>query len=214
MNQKYVMNMMEIASDFDAISTELFALSHNAADNPQYDPKTKLYSLVRSTEENAVQLRHLAGRVLGKSSEPIYDTVVSAMGIGVVEEEKWLKITVPAILPSRNQRDNLAYITRPLRHCLIQFQRENPMERFRNCGICIVHMYDESLGIRRVRDYDNIETKRYLDVIESILLTNDSGLLCSVLQTTKMGERDCTQFYLMQPEALSIWAKDHIKSNT
>ena len=31
MNQKYVMNMMEIASDFDAISTELFALSHNAA---------------------------------------------------------------------------------------------------------------------------------------------------------------------------------------
>lgn len=45
MNQKYVMNMMEIASDFDAISTELFALSHNAADNPQYDPKTKLYSL-------------------------------------------------------------------------------------------------------------------------------------------------------------------------
>ena len=174
--------MMEIASDFDAISTELFALSHNAADNPQYDPKTKLYSLVRSTEENAVQLRHLAGRVLGKSSEPIYDTVVSAMGIGVVEEEKWLKITVPAILPS--------------------------------CGICIVHMYDESLGIRRVRDYDNIETKRYLDVIESILLTNDSGLLCSVLQTTKMGERDCTQFYLMQPETLSIWAKDHIKSNT
>ena len=108
MNQKYVMNMMEIASDFDAISTELFALSHNAADNPQYDPKTKLYSLVRSTEENAVQLRHLAGRVLGKSSEPIYDTVVSAMGIGVVEEEKWLKITVPAILPSRNQRANLA----------------------------------------------------------------------------------------------------------
>ena len=75
-------------------------------------------------------------------------------------------------------------------------------------------MYDESLGIRRVRDYDNIETKRYLDVIESILLTNDSGLLCSVLQTTKMGERDCTQFYLMQPETLSIWAKDHIKSNT
>lgn len=91
MNQKYVMNMMEIASDFDAISTELFALSHNAADNPQYDPKTKLYSLVRSTEENAVQLRHLAGRVLGKSSEPIYDTVVSAMGIGVVEEENGSK---------------------------------------------------------------------------------------------------------------------------
>ena len=54
------------------------------------------------------------------------------------------------------------------------------MERFGACAICIVHQYDEALGIRRIRDYDNIETKRYLDVIESMLLTNDRpALYCS-----------------------------------
>ena len=73
--------------------------------------------------------------------------------------------------------------------------------------ICIVHRYDEALGIRRVRDYDNIETKRYLDVIESVFLTNDSGLLCSVLQTTQISDRDCTEFYLMLPDTLPLWAK-------
>lgn len=62
--------------------------------------------------------------------------------------------------------------------------------------------------------YDNIETKRYLDVIESMLLTNDSGLLCTVLQATKVSDRDCTEFYLMRPETLSTWAKNHIKSTT
>ena len=59
------------------------------------------------------------------------------------------------------------------------------------------------LGKRRIRDYDNIEAKRYLDVIESMLLTNDSGLLCTALQTTQMFDRDSTGFYLMRPETLS-----------
>ena len=125
-----------------------------------------------------------------------------------------MKITVPAILPKRNSRDNTLYLARPLRSCLLRFQAKDPMERFERCVICIVHKYDEALGIRRVRDYDNIETKRYLDVIESMLLTNDSGLLCTVLQATKVSDRDCTEFYLMRPETLSTWAKNHIKSTT
>lgn len=60
----------------------------------------------------------------------------------------------------------------------------------------------------------DIETKRYLDVIESMLLTNDSGLLCTVLQATRMSDRDSAEFYLMRPETLSSWAKNHIKTTT
>ena len=213
-NKKYIETLMEVASDFDAISTELFSLSHSLQDNPKHNPNNKLYSLVRSAEANTVQLRNLTARTMWGNTTPFYESLATALGIKVIEEQKWIKITVPAILPSRNQRDNMSFLTRPLRHCLIQFQREQPMERFRNCRICIVHKYDEALGLRRVRDYDNIETKRYLDVIEAVFLTNDSGLLCSVLQTTEIADRDCTEFYLMQPESLAIWAKDHIKSHT
>ena len=54
----------------------------------------------------------------------------------------------------------------------------------------------------------------YLDVIESMLLTNDSGLLCTVLQATQMSDRDSAEFYLMRPETLSSWAKKHIKTTT
>lgn len=100
--------------------------------------------------------------------------------------------------------------TKELRHCLIDFQRKNLIERFGSCAFCIIHQYGEALGIRRGRDYDNIEAKRHLDVIESIFLTNDSGLLCSVLQTTKISQRDCTKFYLMLPEMHPVWAKNHL----
>lgn len=50
-------------------------------------------------------------------------------------------------------------------------------------------------------------------MIVSMLLTNDSGLLCTVLQATKVSDLDC-EFYLMRPETLSTWAKNHIKSTT
>lgn len=93
----------------------------------------------------------------------------------------------------------------------MDYLKENPMERFGSCAICIVHNYDAALGKRRIRDYDNIETKRYLDVIESMLLTNDSGLLCTVLQATRMSDRDSAEFYLMRPETLSSWAKITLK---
>lgn len=121
----------------------------------------------------------------------------------------WIVDTaLPGIVPHRNVRDNGAFLTRPMRNALIQYQRQHPMERFRECAICIVHQYDEALGVKRIHDYDNVETKRYLDVIESVFLTNDTGLLCTVLQATQIGDRDATFFYLMPPFRLKEWVEN------
>ena len=212
---KYHEQLREVASNYDAISQELFRLSHKLEDMPMYNPENEIYSLVRCAELNTVNLRSLAARAMSHNrNQHLDETVSSALGISVEESHHWIKIIVPAILPNRNSRDSTLFITRPLRHSLIEFQRENPIERFGSCVICIVHKYDEALGLRRVRDYDNIETKRYLDVIESIFLTNDSGLLCSVFQMTKIADRDCTEFYLMLPDSLPVWLKEHLKTHT
>lgn len=206
--------MRKVASDYDGISHELFQLANNLERMDELNPQQKLFSLVRNAEVSTVSLRNLTARTVRDDVAPFYSEVADLLGIRIDESHDWIKITVPAILPKRNQRDNQAFLTRPLRYALMDFLRENPMERFGNCAICIVHKYDEALGKRRIRDYDNIETKRYLDVIESMLLTNDSGLLCTILQATEMSDRDCTEFYLMRPETLSEWAKKNIKSTT
>ena len=208
-NFQYRQLLQETASNYEAMSQELFTLAQRLEKTPLYNPEHELYSLVRSSELATLSVRSLAARVMGPNT-PTVEATTTALAISIVEEPKWLKITVPAILPSRSARDGTLFITRPLRHCLIDFQRKNPIERFGSCAICIIHQYDEALGLRRVRDYDNIETKRYLDVIESIFLTNDSGLYCSVLQTTKISDRDCTKFYLMLPETLPFWVKNHL----
>lgn len=213
-NPKYILVMRQVASDYDGISHELFQVANDLERMDQFNPQQKLFSLVRNAEVSTVSLRNLTARTVRDDAAPFYSEVADLLGIRIDEAHDWIKITVPAILPKRNQRDNQAFLTRPLRYALMDFLRENPMERFGNCAICIVHKYDEALGKRRIRDYDNIETKRYLDVIESMLLTNDSGLLCTVLQATEMSDRDCTEFYLMRPETLSGWAKKHIKSTT
>lgn len=213
--KNYRDTLAQTATNYDAISQELFNIANQMKRSAFYNPESAFYSVVRNAEVTTVALRSLAARAIERSQiTQLNDTISGAMGIRVEEHKRWIKIIVPSVLPNRNSRDNTLFITRPLRHSLIQFQRENPIERFRDCMICIVHKYDESLGIRRVRDYDNIETKRYLDVIEATLLTNDSGLLCTVLQATELSDRDCTEFYLMQPETLPVWAQEHIKSHT
>ena len=213
-NPKYIQVMRQVASDFDGISHELFQVASDLERMDQYNPQQKLFSLVRSAEVSSVTLRNLTARTVRDDTAPFYCEVADLLGIKVEETHDWLKISVPAILPKRNQRDNQAFLTRPLRYAIMDYLKENPMERFGSCAICIVHNYDAALGKRRIRDYDNIETKRYLDVIESMLLTNDSGLLCTVLQATRMSDRDSAEFYLMRPETLSSWAKNHIKTTT
>ena len=213
-SEKYMESLMEVASDYELMSNEMFRLAHKLEDMPRYNPHHEMYSLVRNAEQATVRLRGLAARTDWANAAALYETVSDAMGIRVTEEPKWLKITLPAILPKRNPRDNTLYLARPLRSCLLRFQAADPIERFEKCVICIVHKYDLALGVRRVRDYDNIETKRYLDVIESVFLTNDSGLLCTVLQTTQMSDCDATEFYLMLPESLPEWAGKYIKSDS
>ena len=213
-NAAFILSLKELAAEYDTIGQALFEQANAIATYPKHDPGDRLYSLDRIAERSTVQLRHLAACAAPEQKSAFYAGLPSLLGISVEEERLWIKITVPSILPNRSGKDNSEFLMRPLRNSLTEFQRTNQMPKFRDCMICIVHGYDEALGQRRIRDYDNIETKRYLDVIESALLTNDSSLLCSVLQTTEILDRDCTQFFLMQPETLQTWSKIHIRTKT
>ena len=215
MNQKKLSDQLrQIASDYDGVSQELFQVARLIDQNGRFNMQSKMMSLVRIAEANTVRLRDMASRMVEMDVGMFYDEVANLLSISVEECEHWIKIKVPAILPNRNVRDNQTFLIRPLRHALVEFQRRTPIERFGACAICIVHGYDAAMGTRRVRDYDNIETKRYLDVIESIFLTNDSGLLCSVLQTTDLSDRDETTFYIMLPDTLPEWVREHVNNHT
>ena len=105
-NETYMEAMMTLASDYDQMSQELFRLAHKLEDTPGYNPKNEMYSLVRTAEQATVGLRGLAARTEWEKARELYESAGDAMGIRVSEDPNWIKITVPAILPKRNARDN------------------------------------------------------------------------------------------------------------
>jgi len=199
--------MRRTASDFEETGQALYRTADRLAASERYNPQTTLFSLARIAETATVRLRVLTARTVSGGTAAYYAEMAGVLGVKVEEAHDWIRITVPAILPKRNQRDDQAFLVRPLRQALARFMEDSPIEPFERCAVCIVHQYDSSLGALRVRDYDNMETKRYLDVIGSVLLTSDSALLCTVLQCTEMSVTDATEFYLMPPGNLRKWLK-------
>lgn len=72
------------------------------------------------------------------------------------------------------------------------------------CGL-LSHIYAQELPERRIRDYDNLELKQFLDVAASFILTDDNGLLCDAYNTTELGEEDCTRLFLMDSTQFPAW---------
>ena len=205
MNNSYMEAMRQTAADFVSLGNDLSRVAGTLEAIERYNPREELYKLVRRAEVDTVGLRDLAARTDRSKILQFYGEVSEALNIEIKEYPDWLRISLPAILPKRSRSYERDFLLVPMRHALIEFLSENPRERLRRSTVCIVHQYDASKGPRRVRDYDNIETKRYLDVIEALFLSNDSGLNISVYQCTELGDSDATVFYLMKPEALTKW---------
>jgi hypothetical protein len=88
--------------------------------------------------------------------------------------------------------------------CQLQRFREG-MPQFQHCVVCFSHIYAQELPERRIRDYDNLELKQFLDVAASFILTDDNGLLCDAYNTTELGEEDCTRLFLMDSTQFPAW---------
>ena len=205
MNNSYMEAMRQTAADFVSLGNGLSQVAGTMEKIERYNPRQELYKLVRRAEVDTVQLRDLAARTDRSKILQFYGYVSEALNIEIRVYPNWLRIALPAILPKRNRSYEQDFLLVPMRQALIEFLRQNPRERMRQSTVCIVHQYDASKSPRRVRDYDNIETKRYLDVIEALFLSNDSGLNISVYQCTELGDADAAVFYLMKPEVLPKW---------
>ncbi len=205
MNNSYTEIMRKTAANFISLGDDLNRVAGTLEAIEQHNPRVELYKLVCRAETDTVRLRELAARTDRSKTVQFYEKVSEAQNIEIREYPDWLKISLPAILPKRSRSYEQDFLIAPMRQALVTFLRKNPRERMKRSAVCIVHQYDASKSPRRVRDYDNIETKRYLDVIEALFLSNDSGLCISVFQCTELGDSDTTVFYLMKPETLPKW---------
>lgn len=208
---KLSQRISSILSDISRLTNALYAL--NMTDIQRYPSNYEVLSTDAAlrAERIACRLRHL---LYSTTSIKKYEYLTSAAVIQGVEIgflDGVLTITLPGLFPKRKQWQSTEYLLEPLAAALESYAKNHTMPPFRHCVVCFTLVYCRDLPQRRVRDYDNLELKQFLDVTASFVLADDSGLLCDTYHTTELGESDCTRIAIMDCDRFPAWLAEREK---
>ena len=159
-------------------------------------------------ERIACMLRNLLFASTGIPKREYYLKASEEHGIEINYEDGILEVTLPRLLPKKKTRQSVLFLTEPLHAALEQYTEEHPAPRFRECVICISHVYGHDLPDWCIRDYDNIQQKQILDTVALYVMADDSGLLCDAYNTTERGEKDCIRIYIMEKGRFGKWISE------
>ena len=153
-----------ILADLNRLTNALYAM--NTTDIQRYPDNYEVLSTDAAlrAENIACRLRHLIYSTTNIKKDEYLTSAAVMQGINVEKKGDVLEITLPCLLPKRKQRQSTEYLLDPFTAAMSQYTREHPMPRFQHCVVCFSHIYCQDLPKRRVRDYDNLELKQFLDV--------------------------------------------------
>ena len=205
------MNRALLSKRISSLLAEVSRLSNalcamNTIDLQRYPENYELLSTDAAlrAEQIACRMRHLVYGFTTVQKQEYLTSAANVLGITITAQPGLVEITLPGLLPKKKQC-SAEYLADPLDQALGQFTKEHPCSRFDSCVICFCHIYAESGGRGRIRDYDNLEMKRLLDIVCAYLMEDDTGLLCDVYNTTELGEEDATKLCVMDRDLFSGW---------
>ena len=187
------------------INKKLYELEHllPAPAPEQFIETAKSAALL--SERSTAQLRNFLFTLCGGMPQDYYLQAAEMQGIQISVEDGILSVRLPALLPKKTRTEGFKFLQPALHALLKQCAEQQNLPHFHECAICIEHIYDRSLPIKAVRDYDNLETKEVLDIIALYCMTDDTGALCDQFQTTRFSTSSCIIISVMQKEKFSAW---------
>ena len=157
------------------------------------------------SERSTAQLRNFLFTICGGMPQDYYLQAADMQGIRVDMTDGILSVRLPALLPKKIRTEGFKFLQPALHVALQHYYNQQGVPHFRECTICIEHIYDRCLPLKAVRDYDNLEMKEILDIIALYCMTDDTGALCDQFQTTRFADSSCTIISIMQKEKFSAW---------
>ena len=157
------------------------------------------------SERSTAQLRNFLFTSCGGMPQDYYLQTAKMQGIRINVEDDILSVRLPALLPKKTRTEGFKFLQPALHAALKQHAEQTGLPHFRECTVCIEHVYDRFLPVKAVRDYDNLEMKEVLDIIVLYCMTDDTGALCDQFQTTRFADSSCTIISVMQKEKFSAW---------
>ena len=166
------------------------------ADPVQFLDAAKRTALL--SERSTAQLRSFLFTIYGGMPQDYYLQAAEMQGIRIDVTDGILSVRLPALLPKKTHTEGFKFLQSSLHAALKQYAEQQNLPHFRECTVCIEHVYDHCLPIKAVRDYDNLEMKEVLDIIALYCMTDDTGALCDQFQTTRFADSSCTIISVMQ----------------
>lgn len=200
-----------ILDDTQRLNNALYAM--NTTDIQRYPDNYEVLSTDAAlrAEQITCRLRHLIYATTRIKKSEYLTSAAAMQGIDIQQRDGVVEITLPCLVPKRRQRSNMEFLLDTFHAALGQYASTHTMPEFKHCVVCFSNIYNRELPERSIRDYDNMELKRLLDVAAAYLLEDDSGLLCDAYHTTELGEVDCTLISIMDSGQFPDWLEKRKK---
>ena len=169
----------------------------DASKYPENFDKLGLEMAMRA-EAIACSTRNIAGMFLINGRSQMIRKVSDAQGIRVERHKLGYEIVMPYLMAKRNGKHNVRFLLEPLSYALRQYTEEHTIERLQHAVIWFIYEYAEDTPRRYIRDYDNMEAKEVLDLINTYFLVDDSGRFCELRYSSRQGERNQTRVIISQ----------------
>ncbi len=212
------MDRKMISAQIGEILNSLSRLNNNicAMDSMDLQRYPENYEIISTeaalrAERIACKLRNLLFASTGVPKREYLLKASEEHGIEIDYEDGVLEITLPRLLPKKKTQQSSLFLTEPLHAALERYAEEHPTPRFRECVICISHVYGHDLPEWCLLDYDNLQQKQILDTVALYVMLDDSGLLCDAYNTTERGEKNCTRIYIMEKGRFGRWLSEREK---
>ncbi len=128
--------------------------------------------------------------------------------VSIYQNTNGYEIHIPLLLPHR-KNDKADFIDGIVMQALDQYEKEHMgIPRIKEGGVCFRHCYDKSRKIGMVRDHDNIEKKRVLDLLRLFFLETDNGIYLDTYDYSVFGERDETVIEIMKKDTFVDWLQE------
>lgn len=121
-----------------------------------------------------------------------------------LQENDTLKIIMPCTLPHYRESYK-TMVTEPLRIALKDFAKKSSIPKYDSVVIVVVNYILEGACENGIRDNDNYDYKQVINTIAYMTLPDDNYHCATMMNGTKIGNRDCTEIYVVPRQNFGNW---------
>lgn len=148
------------------------------------------------SEKFACSVRDFARKTFVANRYEVMDKASEMQGIEVRKDGDVVIVDLPFLLPRKKGKEH-KFIGDPLWYKLEEISKSEDLKIREKAVICIIHTYDNVNKKARCYDYDNLESKKILDIITLFTLTDDAPEYCDIYQTVQLSDSDKTRILIM-----------------